>query len=74
MITSIKEHQMGVGRFELPDEVYRDCLNQAKNEAAAVLFTTLKRAGALVYSCGLRARRECKRWHGMMGPSASCCP
>ena len=28
----------------------------------------------LLYSCGLRARRECKRWHGMMGPSASCCP
>lgn len=28
----------------------------------------------LLYSCRLRGRRECKRWHRMMGPSASCCP
>jgi sucrose phosphorylase len=33
-----------------------------------------QRVLAMMYSCGLRARRECKRWHRMMGPSASCCP
>jgi hypothetical protein len=27
-----------------------------------------------LYSCGLRARRECKRWRRMTWPFASCCP
>jgi high affinity Mn2+ porin len=63
-------HTFGIEAFPNA-EAYKDGARLADGTFSRVF---IRQTIGLVYSCGLRARRECKRWRRMTWPFASCCP